>query len=178
MVRVFRNRIVMVVAFLALVAGFAGGLRWYAYGQALDQLNQRGQSDLALASDRLTGALQRYRELAVLLADHPAVSVALANPDLAQGGMRQILEVADKSGSLNIVIVDPTGQEVLSAREVVPRSHFAEPDFQRAMDGALGLAHRWDDQFDQRVFAFAAPVFSASGPVRGVVIVTVDVEAI
>lgn len=178
MVKVFRNRIVMVVAFLALVAGFAGGLRWYAYGQALDQLNQRGQSDLALASDRLTGALQRYRELAVLLADHPAVSVALANPDLAQGGMRQILEVADKSGSLNIVIVDPTGQEILSARGVAPRSHFAEPDFQRAMDGALGLAHRWDDQFDQRVFAFAAPVFSASGPVRGVVIVTVDVEAI
>ena len=67
------RRLTIVRAFWAAVGAVAGGVWRYGYLQALDQLARQGASDLALASDRLTGQLQRYRELAVLVADHPQI---------------------------------------------------------------------------------------------------------
>ena len=69
MLNALRTRIIVIIAFLAAVAALSFGVGWFGYQSALDQLEQRGRSDLALASDRLTGELSRYRELAVLLAD-------------------------------------------------------------------------------------------------------------
>ncbi|MEM6374042.1 MAG: sensor histidine kinase, partial [Pseudomonadota bacterium] len=74
----FLRRTLVVTGFVALVAAAAAGVWRYGYFQALDQLARQGRSDLALASDRLTGQLQRYRELAVLVADHPQVGAVLA----------------------------------------------------------------------------------------------------
>ncbi|MEO1365425.1 MAG: sensor histidine kinase, partial [Pseudomonadota bacterium] len=72
------RRVSVVLGFVLVVAGAAAGVWRYGYFQALDQIARQGASDLALASDRLTGQLQRYRELAVLVADHPQVRAALA----------------------------------------------------------------------------------------------------
>ena len=51
------------LAVVVAVAAIAAGVLRYGYMQALDGLSQRGEADLALASDRLTGQVQRYRDL-------------------------------------------------------------------------------------------------------------------
>ncbi|MAM23978.1 MAG: C4-dicarboxylate ABC transporter, partial [Rhodobacteraceae bacterium] len=77
MIRARRHRIVVVLAFLAVVATLATAVWRLSFMQGLDQLEARGEADLALASDRLVGQLQRYRDLAVLMADHPVVDELL-----------------------------------------------------------------------------------------------------
>ncbi len=50
--RGFLYRVTLIVAFLVLVLAVATGVWRYGYGQGLDQLAQRGQADLALASEQ------------------------------------------------------------------------------------------------------------------------------
>jgi two-component system C4-dicarboxylate transport sensor histidine kinase DctB len=143
---------------------------------ALDQLEQRGRSDLALASDRLTGELGRYRELAVLLADHPVVAATLAGD---RGDAADLLrETADKTGSLDILVVSQMGRELASASGSSAENHASQPYFTRASDWAIGLYHLVHDRYGQRTFLFAAPVFSDAGPVSGAVIVVVNIDAV
>ena len=56
----------IILAFVLVVAALTAGVWYNGYGQALDQLARRGQSDLALASDRLSTQLQGYQELGTL----------------------------------------------------------------------------------------------------------------
>lgn len=176
MLNALQTRIIAVVAFLVAVAALSSGVWWFGYQSALDQLEQRGRSDLALASDRLTGELSRYRELAVLMADHPVVAAAV---DGRGAGTADLLrQTADKTGSLDILVVGRSGIEVASASGSGAEAHAATPYFDRAMDGALGIYHLVHDRYGQRTFLFAAPVFSAEGPVTGAVIVVVNIDAV
>lgn len=164
------------MAFLVAVAVLSLGVGWFGYMSALDQLEQRGRSDLALASDRLTGELGRYRELAVLLADHPVVAATLAGD---RGDAADLLrETADKTGSLDILVVSQMGRELASASGSSAENHASQPYFTRASDGAIGLYHLVHDRYGQRTFLFAAPVFSDAGPVSGAVIVVVNIDAV
>lgn len=164
------------MAFLVAVAVLSLGVGWFGYMSALDQLEQRGRSDLALASDRLTGELGRYRELAVLLADHPVVAATLAGD---RGDAADLLrETADKTGSLDILVVSQMGRELASASGSGAENHASQPYFARASDGAIGLYHLVHDRYGQRTFLFAAPVFSDAGPVSGAVIVVVNIDAV
>jgi two-component system C4-dicarboxylate transport sensor histidine kinase DctB len=176
MLNALHTRIIVVVAFLVAVAALSAGVGWVGYMSALDQLEQRGQSDLALASDRLTGELLRYRELAVLMADHPTVA-ATVNGD-ATGVAELLRQTADKTGSLDILVVSAAGRELASASEIGAELHRQQPYFTRAMDGALGVFHLVNNRYVQRTFLFASPVFSDAGPVIGAVIVVVDVDAV
>ncbi|MFT5742200.1 MAG: two-component system C4-dicarboxylate transport sensor histidine kinase DctB [Paracoccaceae bacterium] len=174
----FRNRAFGVLAYLALVAAFSGGVWWVGYSAALDQLERRGRADLALAADRLTSQLQRYRELAVLLADHPDLQVG-ADPARATALLR---ETADRTGSLDVIVLDAAGRERVAAGDTAAQDHLGTPYFERAMDGALGVYHLVSDRFggrsSRRAFVFAAPMFSPAGPVRGAVMVVADVDAV
>ena len=188
------SRVVAVIAYLALVAGFAAGVWRAGYGGALDQLESRGRSDLALAADRLTSQFQLFRELAFLLAEHPDL-----RPDAAVAPAADVLlrSVADKTGALDILVLDAAGNERASAGrpldEQLPEGsaqngdyvHAMQPYFERVMDGALALYHYVDTRYygqerrqGRRVLIFAAPIFGASGPVTGAVVVLVDVERI
>ncbi|MBW6419461.1 ATP-binding protein [Celeribacter sp. PS-C1] len=143
----------------------------------LDQASERGSSDLALASDRLTTGLQRYRELAVFLSDHPTVlalvfaqapgdSPKQATSDLLQG-------LSDKTGAHSLMVIGGAGQVLATAGETrLPTG--ARAAVTRAMDGALGVAH-FVDLEGRRRYVFAAPVFSPGGPARGAVVVNVDI---
>jgi two-component system C4-dicarboxylate transport sensor histidine kinase DctB len=131
---------------------------------------------LALASDRLTGELQRYRELAVLMADHPAVAQAVRGAAVDASDL--LRTTADKTGSLDILVVSDTGGELASASGSGAEAHARQPYFERAMDGAMGIYHLVHDRYGQRTFLFAAPVFSAQGPVEGAVIVVVNIDAV
>lgn len=176
MLDALKLRILAVVAFLVAVAVLSLGVGWFGYMSALDQLEQRGRSDLALASDRLTGELGRYRELAVLLADHPVVAATLAGD---RGDAADLLrETADKTGSLDILVVSQMGRELASASGSSAENHASQPYFTRASDGAIGLYHLVHDRYGQRTFLFAAPVFSDAGPVSGAVIVVVNIDAV
>lgn len=171
------RRALGVLGFLALVAALALAVQHWGFRAALNEAARRGVSDLALASDRLTGELQRYRQLAVLTARHPDLAPRLDGPD---GGRAEALlrQTADMTGALDIVLLDARGREVAAAVEGPRRGHIGTPWFERAMDGALGVAHLSSGRYGRRIFLFAAPLFAPEGPVAGVVVVVTDVEAI
>ncbi|WP_415403206.1 sensor histidine kinase [Tateyamaria sp. SN3-11] len=171
----FLRRITVVLGFVALVAAAATGVWRYGYFQALDQLSRQGASDLALASDRLTGQLQRYRELAVLVADHPQVGAALAGEDTGRAEAL-FLEIADKTAAEDIRLTDASGHVMASARADptgVEIGHLV----QRATQGALGWGNG-RTAGGRRVFAYAAPVFDGQSRVQGAVVVTADLAGI
>ena len=171
------RRALRVLGFLALVTALALAVQHWGYRAALTDMSRRGAADLALASDRLTGELQRYRQLSVLTARHPYLAPRLAGPDAgrAEALLRQ---TADMTGALDIVLLDTEGREIAAAGRVTRRRDAGTPWFERAMDGALGVAHLSSRRYGRRVFFFAAPIFSPDGPVIGAVLVITDVEAI
>ncbi|MGB8622302.1 MAG: sensor histidine kinase, partial [Paracoccaceae bacterium] len=167
-----------VLAFLSLAAAFTGGVWWFAYSSALDQLADRGRSDLSLASDRLVSQMQQYRELAVLMADHPTLSGALRGEVAAPVATALLLRTADKTGTLQIHLARADGTVVASSDGSAGRSLAAQPDFRRAMNGALGTHHSRIRVDDRRIYTFAAPVFADSVRPLGVVSVDVNVSAL
>ena len=130
------RRNLIVLAFLAAVAALAGAVWRYGYGQALEQLARRAEGDLALASDRLSTQLQVYRELAVLMADHPALE-GLDDPARARAAQALLLRVADKTAALDVVYARADGRVLAAARGITG------PDLRgavhRRLDRALAL---------------------------------------
>lgn len=175
MIRNNQHRVTALAAFLAFVACVSVVVWMAGMRSALDQIERRGQSDLALASDRLTGELQDFRNLAVLSAVHPDIKAALiGRKDVTD----TLVEMSYKTSALNIVVIDKNGTELAAATEGAPRNHTGEVGFERAMDGALGVEHRLSTRYGQRIFIYTAPVFGDEGPVIGAVAVTVNVNAI
>ena len=171
------GRAIALVLFLALVAGVAGGAGWFAYSSALTQLASRGQADLSLASDRLVGQLQRFRQVAVLMADHPElVALAKGQGDAPQA-MQLLLATADKTGAVEILLASKDGLVLASSMPQVSALLTGQPHFDRAMRGALGTSHARIVGSNQRAFFFAAPILEGDKAL-GAVIVAVDMEAV
>ena len=173
----FYQRLVLICAFLGIGASVAVGVWRYGYQQALDQLSLQGTADLALASDRLVGQLERYRELAVLMADHPVVE------DLSQGrgvatAQRLFLEVADKTGALDMMFVDRSGMLQAAARATPGKDMSGIGYIRRAGHGALGWGHGVGVPLNLRAFYHAAPAFGADGDVIGSVVVAAGIDDI
>lgn len=168
-----RLRIVVIALFLAAVAICAAGLWRYGYGQALHQLEKQGRADLALASDRFTGQLRRYQELAVLMADHPTLARVPAGFD-AQAARALLLEAADKTGAMGLAYADSNGRILAQAGET-PRDLAQNEAFIRATQGALGVGYGSFGRQGQRAYIYAAPAFAADGLVRAALIVLVDI---
>ena len=171
------TRIGLIVAFLALVTVLAAVVWRQTYVQALQPLEARGQADLALASDRLISQLQRYREFAVLMADHPVLE-SLHEGGSSVAASAVLLEAADKTGTLTVFYADATGSVLATSNEVLPEELTSGRYFQRAVDGALGASEGSTTQFDQRTYSFAAPAFGPDGRVRGVLVAVVDIDAL
>lgn len=167
------------ILFLALAAAFTGGVWWFAYSSALDQLAERGRSDLALASDRLVSQLQQYRELAVLMADHPTLAAVLEGQVPARSIETLLLRTADMTGTLELYLRDAAGHVVARSNRsnrVSPVVRTDDPSFARAMQGALGAHHVRVGPGKARSFVFSAPVLG-SGP-RPLGAVTVIASAV
>ncbi len=168
------NRLI-VPAFLLAVAMLSVAIWHYGYVQALGQLSRRAEADLELAGDRLSTQLQIFRELAVLMADHPTLA-ALDTPDQREAARALLQEVADKTGALDLIYADASGRVLAAARGREGRDLSREAHFRRAMQGALGAGHGLERAPDRRAYTYAAPAFAPDGRVRGAVIVMVDVE--
>lgn len=175
-----RHRAAILLFSLLAIAAVAAGVWRYGYGQALDQLQRRGEADLALAADRLTAQLQRYQELAVFMAEHPALldlAEGRGNPTAAKA---LLLEAADKTSALDLIYADTDGRVLASARsEDVPAAPVSGTVyFERALHGALGAHHAVDETYGTRAFYFASPTFGPDRKVRGALIVVVDVVVV
>lgn len=168
----------MILLFLSAVAAGSRAVWNYGFDSALDQLGNRGRSDLALAGDRLTSELQSSRELAVFVAAHPMVKGLLFGSQTREATNTVLQEIADKAGLMDLVVVSPSGETMAHAREIPSEVHAGREDFDRAMDGALGVSHAMSRLYGTRIFRFAAPVFGGNGPVLGAVIAVTDVEAV
>ncbi len=174
-----RRRVASFVLFLITVLALSGGVWRYAYLQGLDQLHARGQADLSLVSDRLVGQLQRYRDLAVFLADHPQVAQVLDRRPVVEA-QAFLQKVADKTTALDVQVLDRSGDVIVSALGTdaaqMPR---AEQGFvQRALRGALGWGHGPAAPLTDRAYFHAAAVFAPDGQVRGAVVVSTDLNGI
>lgn len=172
-----RHRAATLLIFLLTVLALAGGVWRYAYLQGLDQLTARGAADLSLASDRLVGQLQRYRDLAVFLSDHPRVADVLDDqPGLAARDFLQ--DVADKSGAMEVRVIDAQGIVRAASHGKVGGTLTYLPFVRRALRGALGWGHGPSLPLTDRAYFHASPVFGADRAIAGAVIVSADLNGI
>ena len=175
MVSVRSHRLLAVLTFCAAVAGLSWGVWLYGYARGVEQVAERAEADLALASDRLVAELQRFRMAAVLLADHPGFATLHAGGPAAAADAL-LLEAVDKTGALTAFYADTRGRVLASAHGLAPEALSEAAYFQRALHGALGAAHGSSAGFNRRAYSYAAPRFGADGRVEGVLIVVVDID--
>jgi two-component system C4-dicarboxylate transport sensor histidine kinase DctB len=173
-----RHRVAILALFALVLGTVSGAVWWFGYGQALAQLEERGKADLALAADRLTAQLQRYQELAVLMAPHPVLT-DLATGRGSEGAAKALLlDAADKTTARAVVYADPQGHVLASAFGDAGEVLCGRVHFERALHGALGAHHDVDPGTGRREFHFAAPSFASDGRVQGVLVVSVDVASV
>ncbi|SLN57654.1 C4-dicarboxylate transport sensor protein DctB [Aquimixticola soesokkakensis] len=177
---VLSRRVAVVLIFAALLAVFTVGVWQLSYRSTLDQAAARGRASMTLAADRLTGALKRYREIAVILSDHPSLHslVVQARPDaVARAGAHDLLvKMADKTGTQSITVVGRDGV-MRASSSGLPLPAGVAPAVTRALEGALGAAH-FVDEAGQRRYVHAAPIFDGAGPAVGAIVVSTDVAGI
>jgi two-component system C4-dicarboxylate transport sensor histidine kinase DctB len=175
-----RRRLVIAALFLALTAAFSG-LAWHlAAVESLARLAERGVADLNLATARLTNQLQRFREIAVLMADHPVASARLREGEDSAADAeaeRLFLRVVDRAGAIELMLLDRDLMVRAASHDGRARLP-ATPELVRAGHGALGFHHRVDAATGRRIFSYAAPVFAAEGPVIGIVLLRFDAETV
>lgn len=177
MIRGLRRHALPLLLFLLTVSALSAGVWRYGYLQGLDQLRGRGEADLALASDRLVGQLQRYRDLSVLMADHPTVADLLAGG--SANAARDLLQsVADRATALDLLVVAPSGRILAATQSTASAEVTAKPFVRRALRGALGWGHGDAPPLTSRAFFHAAPVFDGRGGVSGAVVVITDLNGI
>jgi two-component system C4-dicarboxylate transport sensor histidine kinase DctB len=174
MVRAFGRRGISIVVFLIGVALLSTGVWRYAVHQGMAQLSARGASDLALASDRLVGQLQRYRDLAVVMADHPQVLRMLE--ETAPQDAQLLRRVADRAAASDVMVIDRTGRVRAAAQDGADSAN-AAAFVRRALNGALGRGYG-PETGAGRTYFYAAPVFGAQGKVRGALVVSTDLSSV
>lgn len=169
------KRWALLLGFVLVVVGIGAATWTYGYRQALDSLAERSAGDLALASDRVSTQLQIYQELAVLMADHPALDQLQTGADRAQA-QRFLRAVADKTAALDVFFADTSGQVLVSAAGMTSDQIAKEDYFRRAMQGALGTGSGVLAANGRRAYFYAAPRFSALSSISGALVVVADVE--
>lgn len=166
--------------YLLAAVVLATGVGWLAYADRVARLAERGEADLSLAADRVTGQLFRYRELAVILAQHPDLEAALTRGTGTETARDVVQTMADMTGAWDVSVIDPTGRIVAGSAGASAARRPTEAPLARALDGALGTANELvaGRGAQTRVFSFAAPVLGADGRVAGAVMTRVPVSQI
>ena len=164
---------------ILLTAVLTSSLIWQlSYRQGIKLAASTGAGDLNLATDRLQFQLRRYRELAVLIVDHPKLSALLKAPrasNSSEEAQEILMRSADKTGATNLAYYDVSGRLLSSAHEVIVQASMLSQLLNRAADGALGSSSGYNLN-GKRQYYFAAPHFAKSGKVEAVLLVAVDVD--
>ncbi|MCU9847015.1 ATP-binding protein [Defluviimonas sp. WL0024] len=173
------RRALALAVFLSLAGAVIAGTWWRALDDALTRLEERGRADLALAGDRLLGQLQRYREMTVLMADHPEILRFALDPSAPAEPVDALLRrTADMTRSDEFLLVGASGRIIASSGPGRGANRSTAPYVRRAMQGALGFHHEIEKETGRRLFVYAAPVFSPDGPVAGALVVRIETEAV
>ena len=149
-----------------------------SYRQGIKLAASTGRGDLNLAADRLQSHLRRYRELAVLIANHPTLGDLIASSsDAASVSNAQdiLLRAADRTGANNLAYYSSSGELLSSAHDVITASPIEKKLLERALDGALGSESGYSTM-GQREYYFAAPYFADDRAIKAVLVVSVDVD--
>lgn len=172
------SRIMLVLPILLVVTLITGSVWKYGYSQALDALSRRGTADMSLVLGGLVSDLQRYRDQAVALADHPTLTGLTGSsvPHQEAAANRLLTASADRTGAAGLYFVDTAGNLLAGTRGALPQNLTGSAAFARAMDGALGTTHAMQPAGDTRIFQFAAPSFGADGRVNGALISVANAE--
>ncbi|PJE29847.1 two-component system, NtrC family, C4-dicarboxylate transport sensor histidine kinase DctB [Pseudooceanicola antarcticus] len=175
------SRLGTILAILATLVGVLSvAVFQVGYRQSLRALAQRGASDLQLAADRLTGQLQRYQDLAVLLIEHPSLGAVRYGSSGRSEAEALLLWAIDRTGVLNMAYVTPEGRILAAARPVEGKfPDYVQRAIARARAGALGTGHGLvarPGETPQRAYVFAAPRFREGGGVEGILLLSVNVE--
>lgn len=169
------TRTVSVIIYLLAVVVLTASVWAYSARQSVSALVPRGQSDLALASDRLVSGISSYRLQTVSLAS----DLRLQSPDTPTLELAAILRRgADLSGALDFVLLDTDRQPLASAFNSSVRGWWDEPMVDHALSGTLGTHLMYSSDFGRRTFLIAAPIFDPDGPVTRVLVTLVDLERI
>jgi two-component system C4-dicarboxylate transport sensor histidine kinase DctB len=168
-------RLLGMIGFLLCIAAFSAAVWVYSFTHSLTQLEQRGQSDLTLATDSLTSELASYRQLAVSMADDPRMTVE----DTPVAELAVTLgRLADLSGALDMVILDRSSGYVASATGAKV-GDWAGMDFVgRAFQGTVARELLVSQTYGRRVFLYAVPVFRGEQSVQRVLVILIDLERI
>lgn len=169
-----RNATLVLAGVLAALAA-AGVAGWIALGVQLDRMALRAEADLALAADRLIGRVQRQRDLAVSLAEHPLVRAAAATGGAGPGIAQLFLRHADRAGIEQVHLFDASGRALaaVGAGGLPPAAAFP---LERALSGALGVATSIGG--GARHMLVAAPVRAADARPAGALVLVVDAARI
>ncbi|MEX0284664.1 MAG: ATP-binding protein [Paracoccaceae bacterium] len=169
------TRTISVIIYVLAVAVLAVSVWFYAARESVDEFERRGQSDLALATDRLVSSILSYRLLAVTLSGDPRL-ISLATP---AEELTEVLErTADLSGALDLVLLDREREVRASAFGHATLPWVNDAWIERAFHGALGSQLVVSETFGRRAMLLAVPIFSEAGPVLRTLVVVIDLERI
>ena len=167
-----------VFPFLIGTLAISAGVWAVAWRAALSPLSEQAASELALASDQLTRHLFRYRELAVVLAEHPVLRDRLGGEVDSDGDADRLLQaMADMTGAYHLSLVGLDGKVLAASGEGEAQLNPHAPLIHRALTGALGVEARFQpvpERPTQRIFSFAAPMHGQQGQTEGTVIARTD----
>ena len=176
---IIRNSRYLLLFGVLASALFASLVVWeVSYRQGIKLAASTGTGDLNLATDRLQSHLRRYRELAVLITNHPTLGNLLtSSPDAASISKAQdiLLRAADRTGANNLAYYSSAGELLSSAHDVITASPIVQKLLDRALDGALGSQSGYSTM-GQREYYFAAPYFAEDRTIKAVLVVSVDVD--
>lgn len=168
-----RKLVILIYVLASLILG--GAVWFFASGTLLAELQQRGRSDLALATDRVVGEFHAHRMLAVSTSQDPRLS----DTDTSAEELKSILlRITDLSGALDYVLLDAQANVVVNALGVPPSRWLGQPFVRHGLQGGIGTHHGVSGRFSRRAFYYAVPVFSEAGPVTRTLVVVIDVERI
>ncbi len=168
-------RLLPIPIYLLAVAVMAISVWHYSARQSIRALERRGESDLALASDRLISTIFGFRQLAATLAGDPR----LKSPATPTAELDALLaRAADLSGALGLVLLDRERQPRAGGFDNIRPDWVDAAFIGRAFDGAMGTYLMVSGRFDRRAMLVALPVFSEAGPVLRALVVIIDLERI
>lgn len=176
------RRVALLAVFVAVTAAVTAVVWRAGLSEALDRIEGRSRADLALAANRLTGELQRYREMAVLMAGHADIRRAALTGDAGSAIGDLLQRAADITGSRAVMLAGRNGRVIAaSVGEGAAADLASAAYFRRAMQGALGFVPEVEITAGDgtgpaaaaRAFVYAAPVFGPGGAVSGALIVRI-----
>ena len=164
--------LLLCVALGALLAAFA----WTSATRlALEREGREVRAAAELQGRALEALLDRYRALPALLAHRDDIR-ALFEGSSAAEGEEVALDVAGRTGAVDVAFLRPSGRPLAVARGVLgegPLLRLVAP----ALQGRLGRA-AFATPSDGPLYAFSYPVRGANGRITGIVAVLIGLSAI